>query len=48
MNTYDVMFNNGCWEDTVSFKTDANSAKEALENVLSKNPEYSFWNNFVN
>ena len=47
MKEFIVMFNNGSWEDTVSFPTKASSKTEALENVLLEHTEYTFWNNFV-
>ncbi len=47
MVEYKVLFNNGCYEDVVSFKVTTSSKQEALESVLKDNPEYSTWNFFV-
>ena len=44
---FEVFFNNGIWDDTISFKIKASSKEEALEVALSQTPEYSLWNNFV-
>ena len=47
MKEYTVMFNNGHWEDIISFTTKSSSKKEALENILKDNPEYSCWYTFI-
>lgn len=47
MDEFIVMFNSGCWEDTVRFNVKACSKQEALEIALGDNPEYSFWKNFI-
>ena len=44
---YTVMFNNGIWDDIVTFKIKSPSKREALLDVLIKNPEYSGWNYFI-
>lgn len=47
MREYKVLFNNGFWEDTVTFFSTASSENEAVENVLKENPEYTSWYNIV-
>ena len=47
MKNYKIMFNNGCWEDIISFNTEASSEQDALEIILGQNPEYCSWNNFI-
>ena len=44
---FEVSFNNGVWEDTISFKIEASSKEEALVIALSQTPEYCLWTKFV-
>lgn len=47
MKEYKVSFNNGIWEDIISFKSTASSEQEAVDNVLQEHPEYANWHYLV-